>query len=189
MFPMVSGVGELRQVRSLLAEARQELAETERGAAPAGCMIELPSAVFVADLLAREADFFSIGTNDLIQYSLALDRGNDDVAYLYSALHPAVLRALRNVIEAATGADIPVAMCGGMASEPMMVPILIGLGLRSLSMTPTAIPFVKAMIRAITVSQAEELTSQALQLTTATEIEDLVRRYAEGMLGLDFPVA
>jgi phosphoenolpyruvate-protein phosphotransferase (PTS system enzyme I) len=183
MFPMISGVGELRQVKAVLEEARQELGSEAPERVPVGCMIELPSAVFVADRLAREADFFSIGTNDLIQYSLAIDRTNDHVAYLYSPFHPAILIAIKQVVDAGRRAGIPVSMCGSMAAESLLTPLIVGLGLRTLSMAPTLIPTVKAMIRTINCAKAEEITAQALELDTATEVEDLVRIYVEKRLG------
>ncbi|MCP4675818.1 MAG: phosphoenolpyruvate--protein phosphotransferase [Deltaproteobacteria bacterium] len=187
MFPMISGVGELRQIKAVLEEARKELGESVPEQVRIGCMIELPSAVLVADQLAREVDFFSIGTNDLIQYSLAIDRTNDHVAYLYTPFHPAIMRAVRMVIAAGKQAGIKVAMCGGLAAEPLLIPLLIGMGLRTLSMAPTSIPTVKAMIRTVNAAEAEELTAQAFELTTALEIEDLLREYVENRLGPDFP--
>ena len=175
MFPMISGVGELRQVKALLQETRTELAMLSPSHVPVGCMIELPSAVFIADKLAREADFFSIGTNDLIQYALAIDRVNDNVAYLYTPFHPAVLNAVKTVVDAGARAGIQVAMCGSMAAEPLLIPLLIGMGLRTLSMAPTLIPSVKTMIRNISCVEAEEITRAAFEKDTATEVEDLVR--------------
>jgi phosphotransferase system enzyme I (PtsI) len=177
MFPMISGVSELRQVKAVLEKVQHEVDEAVPETLQIGCMIELPSAVFAADLLAREVDFFSIGTNDLIQYSLAIDRGNDDVAYLYSPFHPSVLRALKIVTDAADQADITVSMCGGAAAEPAMIPLLVGLGLRSLSMAPAQVPFVKRAVRAIAAAEAQELTKRALSMETALAIEDLARSY------------
>ncbi len=187
MFPMISGVGELRQIKAVLEEARKELGENAPPHVRIGCMIELPSAVLVADQLAREVDFFSIGTNDLIQYSLAIDRTNDHVAYLYTPFHPAILRAVRMVIAAGKQAGVSVAMCGGLAAEPLLIPLLIGMGLRTLSMAPTSIPMVKAMIRTVNAAEAEVLATEAFELATALEIEDLVREYVESRLGPDFP--
>ncbi|MCP4604377.1 MAG: phosphoenolpyruvate--protein phosphotransferase [Proteobacteria bacterium] len=186
MFPMISGVGELRQIKTLLREASRELEDEAPEKVRIGCMIELPSAVLVADQLAREVDFFSIGTNDLIQYALAIDRVNDQVAYLYTPFHPAILKAVRIVIDAGKAADISVAMCGGLAAEPLLIPLLVGLGLRTLSMAPTSIPIVKAMIRAINCAEAEELAVKALELATSLEIEELVRDYVESRFGPDF---
>jgi phosphotransferase system enzyme I (PtsI) len=177
MFPMISGVAELRQVKAALEKVQHEVDEAVPETLKIGCMIELPSAVFAADLLAREVDFFSIGTNDLIQYSLAIDRGNDDVAYLYSPFHPSVLRAVKIVIDAADQAGITTSMCGGAAAEPAMVPLLIGMGLRSFSMAPAQVPFVKTAVRSISAAEAEELARRALKMETAVAIEDLVRSY------------
>jgi phosphotransferase system enzyme I (PtsI) len=177
MFPMISGVSELRQVRAVLEEAQRELGMALPETLKIGCMIELPSAVFAADLLAREVDFFSIGTNDLIQYSLAIDRGNDDVAYLYSPFHPSVLRAIKLVIEASDKAGIEVSLCGGAAADPAMVPLLVGLGLRSFSMAPASVPFVKAAVRSISGAEATDLAGRALKLATASAIEELMRSY------------
>ncbi|MDD5309348.1 MAG: phosphoenolpyruvate--protein phosphotransferase [Deltaproteobacteria bacterium] len=179
MFPMVSGLGELRQVNALLEESRLEVGSAGPAAIRVGCMIELPSAVLVAHALAREVDFFSIGTNDLIQYSLGIDRANDQVAYLYTPLHPAILRSIRMVVEAGEIAGIPVSMCGGMAAEPLLIPLLIGLGLRSLSMTPMWIPAVKRSVRAANAGSCLGLARQALAMGTSVEIEDLVHRHAE----------
>jgi phosphotransferase system enzyme I (PtsI) len=141
----------------------------------------------VADQLAREVDFFSIGTNDLIQYALAIDRVNDHVAYLYTPFHPAILRAIKMVIDAGEEAGISVAMCGGLAAEPLLIPLLVGLGLRTLSMAPTSIPTVKAMVRTIDSGEARRLAAQALEMGTAREIEDLVRDHVESRLGPEFP--
>jgi len=182
MFPMVSGVSELRAVKGVLDEAQRELGMAVPETLKIGCMIELPAAVFAADLLAREVDFFSIGTNDLIQYSLAIDRGNDDVAYLYSPFHPSVLRAIGLVVRAADDAGIPVSLCGGAAADPAMVPLLIGLGLRSFSMAPASVPFVKAAVRSISGAEASGLANQALKLATASAIEELMRSYMRDRL-------
>ena len=137
-------------------------------------MIETPSAATISDLLAAECDFLSIGTNDLIQYSLAADREDEHVGYLYHPLHPAILRALRQIVVAAERTGKPVAMCGDMAGDPMLAWVLIGLGLRNLSMAPRQIPVVKSIVRATRVSEAERLLAQAMTMSTETEIEELV---------------
>lgn len=186
MVPMVSGVGEVRACRRLLEEVAAELAA--EGLAhdpqlPVGIMIETPSAVLIADLLAREVDFFSVGTNDLIQYCLAVDRSNEHVAYLYEPLHPAVLRALQKVSEAARSAGIRLAMCGEMAAEPLYLPILLALGFDELSMNPPCISRVKQVLREVRCAEANDLLAELLQLPTATE----VARYLENNMARMFP--
>jgi phosphotransferase system enzyme I (PtsI) len=177
LFPLVSGVAELRAAKRLCREVADELARqgTPHAAhVPVGVMIETPSAATISDLLAAECDFLSIGTNDLIQYSLAADREDEHVGYLYHPLHPAILRALRQIVVAAERTGKPVAMCGDMAGDPMLAWVLIGLGLRNLSMAPRQIPLVKSIVRATRVSEAERLLAQALHMSTETEIEELV---------------
>ena len=175
MFPLISGVEEFRQARAVLGEAMQELSAEGvpfRPDIPVGMMIEVPSAAAMADLLAREADFFSIGTNDLIQYTLAIDRSNESVAYLYKPMHPAILRTIKFTVDAGRAAGIPVAMCGEMAADPLMVPILLGLGLNELSMDAIYIPSVKAAIRALTAVEAREMVAEIFKLSTSTEVEE-----------------
>src|SRR5262249_31083545 len=143
---------------------------------PIGVMIETPSAALIADLLAAECDFLSIGTNDLIQYALAADREDEHVGYLYHPLHPGILRALRQIALAAGTTGKPVAMCGDMAGDPMLTWILLGLGLRNLSMAPRQIPVVKSIICATKLDDAQQLIAQALEMRTEVEIEALVYR-------------
>jgi phosphotransferase system enzyme I (PtsI) len=135
----------------------------------------VPSAVTIADILAREVDFFSIGTNDLIQYALAIDRVNESVTHLYEPLHPAILRLIRQVVQSAHQAGIRVAMCGEMAGEPLYIPILIGLELDDLSMNVLSIYRVKRILRAYTFRECKELVDASMYLSTPDEIEDLVR--------------
>jgi phosphotransferase system enzyme I (PtsI) len=135
-------------------------------------MVEVPSAAMTADILAKEADFFSIGTNDLIQYSLAVDRSNEKVAYLYDPAHPAVLRLVKSIIDAAHKAKIKVAMCGEMAGEPSLALILLGLGLDEFSLPPQVIPELKYVIRAVGFKAAQEMARQALELSTGKEVEE-----------------
>jgi phosphotransferase system enzyme I (PtsI) len=177
MFPMISGIVELRAAKRALYEARDELLKEglEVDVPPIGIMIELPSAAMVADRLARECEFFSIGTNDLIQYTIGIDRQNKDVAYLYRPLHLAVLRMVKQVCDAGREAGIPVSMCGEMAGDPVNALVLIGLGVTELSMNGPSIPFVKRVVRAARASDAQALVDRLLALTAADEIEREVR--------------
>src|SRR5438270_366331 len=177
MFPLVSGISELDEAQRLCAETAEELAR--EGVAfdrnlPIGVMIETPSAALSTDHLAKSSSFFSIGTNDLIQYTFAADRENEDVAHLYHPLHPAVLRLLKSAIDGANGAGKPIAICGDMAGDPAFTWVLLGLGLRSLSMSPRLIPAVKSIISASRLDEMETLVAQALTLRTETAVEDLV---------------
>ena len=144
-----------------------------------GIMIEMPSAALVADHLAKYVDFFSIGTNDLIQYTIAVDRMNEMVSYLYAPLHPAILRLIQNVIRAAKEQGIPVSICGEMAGDPLVAPVLIGLGLRTLSMHAVAMPDVKEAICCISVEQVEALATQVLQLESATKVRKAAMAFAK----------
>jgi phosphoenolpyruvate-protein phosphotransferase (PTS system enzyme I) len=184
MFPMISGVAELRAAKAVVDEVKLELQQD--GLAfdenvKLGIMIEMPSAALSADFLAQECDFFSIGTNDLIQYTMAVDRGNEYVSYLYEPLHPALLRLLRGVALAAHSTKIPVTVCGEMAGEPMIAPVLIGLGIRELSMSAVSVPEVKAMIRATKVSEAEALVQRIDKMATAAEVRAMVADYVFGL--------
>src|SRR5512138_2414564 len=164
-FPMISGIDEVRAVKRIMASVEQELRQEGipfDGQIPVGIMIEVPSAVIIADLLAREVDFFSVGTNDLIQYSLAIDRTNEHLSHLYEPLHPAVLRSLKMVTDAAHAAGIEVCMCGEMAGDPTYLPILLGLGFNELSMNAISIPRVKKILRRCSKKEAENLVSQVL---------------------------
>ncbi len=158
LLPMICNVGELRRVREALVQVARRL--KRRGVAipdtlpPLGVMIEIPGAALAADALAAEADFFALGTNDLIQYTLAIDRGDEQVAYLYDPLHPAVLRLIQFAIEAANRARIPISVCGEMAGDPRFTALLVGLGLRELSMTPGSILRVKQRIRSLDIVAA-----------------------------------
>lgn len=179
MFPMISGVDELRQARAVLEEARAELIaeHVPIGAdLELGVMVEMPSAVMVADQLAREVQFLSIGTNDLIQYALAIDRVNEHVGYLYHPLHPAILRMVNMVVQAGHAAGIRVGMCGEMAGEPMFAAVLLGLGLDELSMNSASIPVVKSVLRGAHLEDARALAKAALELPTAADVEALVGR-------------
>ena len=179
MFPLISGIGEWRVVREICAEVCDELAkdglEHNRNV-PLGAMVETPSAAIIADLLADETEFLSIGTNDLIQYALAADRQDEHVGYLYHPLHPAILRIIKSVVTACNRCGKPVAMCGDMAGDPRFCLVLLGLGLRSLSMAPRQIPMVKAIIRSTRTSEAERLAEEIMALRTEDEIEEVVNR-------------
>lgn len=186
MFPMISGVAEIRACRHVVEKLRQELLDEGIPVGPLslGIMVETPAAVLIADLMAREVDFFSVGTNDLIQYCLAIDRGNEHVAYLYEPSHPAVLRALKQVCDAAGKAGIEVSICGEMAGEQLYSLVLIGLGFTELSMNPAAIPRVKRLMRQATITEARELVASLLTLPTAAEVvhsleSQLARRFPE----------
>jgi len=177
-FPMVSGVAEIRAVKVMLEEAKQELRREgisfDEGI-EIGIMIEIPSAVIIADLLAREVDFFSVGTNDLIQYSLAIDRTNEHLSHLYEPLHPAVLRSLKMVVDAAHAAGIDACICGEMAGEAEYLPILLGLGFDELSMNAISILRVKKILRRCSKSEAEKLVARALTFATAQEVESFLK--------------
>jgi len=173
LLPMISGVAEIRACRLALNQVRQELAAegvAMAGRIPVGIMVETPAAVLLAELMAKEVDFFSVGTNDLIQYCLAVDRGNEHVAYLFEPLHPAVLRALAEVCRAARSAGIEVSICGEMAGEQLYALVLLGLGFTELSMNPVAIPRIKRLVRQATLAEARRLVEELLQLPTAADV-------------------
>lgn len=182
MFPMISGVGELRKALAVVEEAKGELKKRRisfNRRMRAGIMVEIPSAAVVADLLAREVDFFSIGTNDLIQYALAIDRVNEHVSYLYEPLHPAILRLIRRIVDAGHDAGIPVAMCGEMAGEPLYTYILLGLGMDEWSMNATSIPRVKRILRKSAAYEAREFAGELLARATADDIGEILGKKLE----------
>lgn len=180
LFPLISGIEEIRKAKALFEEVKKDLAKAkipfDRGV-KIGAMIEIPSASVMADILAREVDFFSIGTNDLIQYALAVDRINEHVSYLYEPLHPAILRIVRGVVQSARHAGIPVAICGEMAAEPAYMLILLGLGLEEFSMNPIAIPKVKKVLRMASVEETKSLAEILFKFSTAKEIKRYVRNW------------
>jgi len=180
LLPMIPGLSELRAAKELIEEARKELLAEGQTCAerlPIGIMIELPSAVLVADLLARECDFFSIGTNDLIPLSLGLDRTHMDRTMASEPYHPGILRALRRVVEEANRAGIPVSVCGEMAGDPFFTLVLLGLGVRELSMHAAAIPVIKRIIRSTTVAEAKTLVHNLMNMPTSQAIDYEVHRY------------
>jgi len=152
-------------------------------------MMEVPSAALIAEDLAREVDFFSIGTNDLIQYTLAIDRVNERVSYLYEPLHPAVLKLIRHMVEAGRKAGIEVAMCGEMAGEPVYTMVLLGLGLDELSMNALVIPRVKKIVRSVTLKECKKLVDRIMSFNTASEIEFFVRDHMRRKFKEDFEIA
>jgi phosphotransferase system enzyme I (PtsI) len=174
MFPMISSVEEVRRAKELLEEAKDELRreglEFEPGV-PVGMMVEVPSAVLLANQLIREVDFFSIGTNDLIQYMLAVDRNNSRVAPLYEPLHPAVLNAIHQAVQAAKGAGKWVGMCGEMASDPLCTLVLLGLGLDDFSMGPFFIPVIKRITRSVPYGAARTIARDVLSMATVKEVK------------------
>ena len=173
MFPLVSTLAELRKARAVLTEVAADLAAAGipvRPDLPIGVMVEVPAAAIMADQFAREVDFFSIGTNDLIQYTLAVDRTNETVAALYSAADPSVLRLIRLVVAAAVPRGLEVSVCGAMGGEPLFATLLLGMGVRRLSMPPHQLPEIKRVIRAIRREQAEALAAEVLELGTAPEV-------------------
>jgi phosphotransferase system enzyme I (PtsI) len=178
MFPMIATLEEVRQARQVLERVRQQLASEGvpfRPDVEVGIMVEIPSAAVMADLIAPEVDFFSIGTNDLIQYTLACDRINDKVAYLYDPLHPAVLRLIQGVITAAHGAGRRVGMCGEMAGDCEAIPLLLGMGLDEFSMNAAGIPQAKALIGSLSMAQAKAICSNAMARRTADEVREYLR--------------
>jgi len=170
MFPMISGLEELRHAKAVLDECRNEVGEKKSGKMEVGAMIEIPSAAISADSLAREVDFFSIGTNDLIQYTIAVDRVNERIAHLYEPTHPAVLRLLKMIADAAHTNDIWVGVCGEMARDVATIPILVGLGMDELSVGATSVPRVKMAVRSLAVPECQQLVNEVLQLQTSSEI-------------------
>jgi phosphotransferase system enzyme I (PtsI) len=188
MYPMISGLDEILQANALVEEYKAELRKENlpfNEKLEIGAMIETPSAVMIADSLARRLKFFSIGTNDLIQYSLAVDRMNERIAHLYEPTHPAIIRLIKDTVEAAHRHKIPVSVCGEMAGDPVLAPLLLGLGVDELSATPALVPPVKFLIRRLKMPEAKELADFALKCESAAEIlarcQDLARQIAPSL--------
>ena len=190
MFPMVTTLDELRRARGVVRQARDSLAV--RGVRPpdrveVGMMVEVPAAALMAEVFALEIDFFSIGTNDLSQYTMAADRGNEHVAALADALEPAVLRLIARVIEAADSHGKWVGVCGELAGDPIATPVLIGLGVRELSINPKWLPNVRHVVSSITTEEAEHIVSHLATARTARDAEDFLRTYYVENLSDAFP--
>jgi phosphotransferase system enzyme I (PtsI) len=180
MFPMISGIEELEQAIALLDEARAECSGKGQPFdenIEVGAMIEIPSAAMTADILAEKTDFFSIGTNDLIQYTVAVDRGNEKVSYLGEPYHPAVLRFLKATIDAAHNRGIKAAMCGELAGDPSATAILLGLGLDEFSMTASSIPQIKRIIRSCSIESCRALALECLRGRSITEVRTSVQKW------------
>jgi phosphotransferase system enzyme I (PtsI) len=189
MFPMISGIEELREAKKMLEECKKEL--KHEGSLfdekiSVGTMIEIPSAALTADVLAKESDFFSIGTNDLIQYSLAVDRANEKVAYLYEPGHPAVLRLIKSVVDAAHQNNIWVGMCGEMAGEPLFAFLTLGFELDEFSMPPPRVPRIKELIKNVSFQDAKMIAEKALKLATAKEVEKYIQEELKKILQDNF---
>jgi len=179
VLPLICTITELREAKRIIAEVKQELADAQiehNAHLPIGVMIEVPAAALMADLFAREADFLSVGTNDLIQYILAVDRANENVAYLYQPLHPAILRTIGHLVRVAEAAQVPLELCGEMAADPLQAIALIGLGIRTLSLVPGSIPLVKNAIRSIEYDRVKSLMKEAMKLKSSSEVEELLVR-------------
>jgi phosphotransferase system enzyme I (PtsI) len=178
VLPLISTISELRDAKRIIADVKQEMAEAgveHNPSLPIGVMIEVPAAALMADLFAKEADYLSVGTNDLTQYMLAVDRTNENVAHLYQPLHPAILRALAHLVRVAATAKVPLEVCGEMAGDPFQAMALIGLGVRVLSLLPASIPLVKNAVRAVSAERITSLMKSALKLATSAEVEQLLR--------------
>jgi len=178
MFPMISGLQELVEVKKFYREVQEEMHAEGicfREDMPMGIMIEVPSAVITADFLAREVDFFSIGTNDLIQYSLGIDRTNKDVSYLYQPLHPAIVRSIKWVVDSAHRAGIEVCLCGELAADPFCIPVLMGMQVDSISLGPQAIPGIKRIVRQASMEECNALLKQVMASHSVARNNKLVR--------------
>ena len=186
MYPMISGMDELFQANAVLASVKEELIEEGESfdeKIEVGVMIEVPSAATIVDLLAAQTDFLSIGTNDLIQYIIAVDRLNDRVAHLYDPAHPAVLRTLKSIIDGAKAANTPVSICGEIAGDPVFAGILLAMGADSLSLTSSLLPEVKYFIRQIKKSDAQALVREIMRINDSAEIVEKLKEFRQNALG------
>jgi len=185
-FPLVSTIRELRQAKMVLADVMEDLeehgVEFNRNV-PIGMMVEVPSAVMMIEQFVQEVDFLSIGTNDLIQYTLAVDRSNKDVSGLYNACDPAVLKLIDMTIRAARGRGVPISLCGQMSSSPTYTMLLLGLGLRQLSITPSAIPEIKELCRSVTIPQCEAVAQRAMAMENAQNIKSYLKEELKKVSG------
>ena len=192
MFPLISSLAEFRQAKMVFRDVCEDLEEQGlpvRRDVPVGMMVEVPSAAIMSHEFAREVDFFSVGTNDLIQYTLAADRSDPSVSKYYNSADPAIRMLLRRIIEAANAAEIPVTVCGQMSSDPKFVPLLIGLGLRQLSVTPQSIPTIKEVIRNMSLADAQEIAERVSHLELGRDIESLLRAEQKRFLPDNNPVS
>jgi len=191
LLPMISCYEEIVEAKKILKDAADSLDKEGiefDSNIKIGIMIEVPSAAILADIMARDVDFFSIGTNDLIQFSLAVDRVNKQVAHLYQPLHPAIIRMVKHVVTVTQGTGVDVFMCGEMAADPVNLPILLGLGMENLSMNPQSIPAVKKMIRSLSVKDAQVFIEEVLKATSAQDVLDLVQDRYGNLLSDKFPI-
>ncbi|MBW2121976.1 MAG: phosphoenolpyruvate--protein phosphotransferase, partial [Deltaproteobacteria bacterium] len=178
LFPFISTIEEIKRVKAILAEVKRQLKREKKvfaDSVPIGVMIEVPSAAIMADRVAREVDFLSIGTNDLVQYTLAVDRDNDLVSRFYQSLNPAVIWLIKHVVDAAGDAGKPVSVCGEIAGDPLYTSLLIGLGLREFSINPLSIPEIKMQVRNVSLEEAVGIAEKSLTMSTAEEVERLLR--------------
>jgi phosphotransferase system enzyme I (PtsI) len=185
LFPMISSLGEVLEAKKILNQCKVELDEKKikwDKKIKTGIMIEIPSAAIIADILAKEVDFFSLGTNDLVQYTLAIDRGNEEVAHLYNELNPAVLRLIQNTVTVAEKNKIEISICGEMAGNPLNIPLLLGLGIKNLSMYPHGIPQIKQIIRELNIKEAAALTKEIFRQNNCEDSKNLIRyKYGDSL--------
>jgi len=191
MFPMISAIEEVLQVKEFIGEVQEELRSEGQAFTQdieLGALIEIPSAVLIADQLAEELDFFSIGTNDLIQYTLAVDRGNDRVSFLYKTLHPSIIRLIQLTMEAGHRHDIWVGMCGEMAGDPLAIPLLIGMGIDELSVSPVVLPRIKEIVRGLDSQQCRHLADTVIDFSSGSEIERYLKQFLQEYFPEDLSV-